>query len=39
MYIPMLAREVVEGNIRGQQPHINIKVSSHQDLPSRPVHM
>jgi hypothetical protein len=26
MYIPMLAREVVEGNIRGEQPHINIKV-------------
>jgi hypothetical protein len=31
MYIPMLTREVVEGNIRGEQPHINIKVgTSHQ---------
>lgn len=27
-YIPMLSREVVEGNIRGEQPHINIKVGS-----------
>lgn len=26
MYIPMLTREVVEGNTRGDQPHINIKV-------------
>lgn len=26
MYIPMLAREVVEGNLRGDKPAINIKV-------------
>lgn len=25
MYIPMLAREVVEGNLRGDKPFINIK--------------
>lgn len=28
MYIPMLAREVVEGNLRGDKPAINIKVNA-----------
>ena len=27
IYVPMLAREVVEGNKRGVKPHINIKVT------------
>jgi hypothetical protein len=26
IYVPMLARAVVEGNRHGQKPHINIKV-------------
>lgn len=28
IYVPMLAREVVDGNKRGQKPHIKIKVGN-----------
>lgn len=32
MYIPMLTKEVVEGNLRGEKPFINIKVTGREGL-------
>jgi carboxypeptidase C (cathepsin A) len=37
IYVPMLTREVVKGNIRGVKPHINIKVTR-QRQDAKPAH-